>query len=494
MYLPSKEETMINQLFVSRPILVLLVLSFFILSCSRGSSEGDPQLKLGVDNKDELEKVLKYYHEIDPDPVKLKAAEHLISSMIYQYSTFEQGVDSLNENYKYVYGIYQKHENSVWLSDSMKQKKVAKADVEHDMTRLSSKFLIRQIESAYETYDRYEWCKLYPFEIFCEYILPYKIGRSDTVNWRTYAFKKYSHLLDYSAFKGPEFYYEAERSTSEDSLLVKLEGASGNFTRKLDTNSSTVFELEFHTRWKGYQLFNVHYVNGHYTAANIHIMVDSLIVGNFVFPSTGSWQNVRKDVPPVNFTVALDSGSHTLKVVSLDKDILLDFIYMPEYIYMKFPNSVISDGQYYLTNSFGRLTIDKDSLINETNIKIHPNPSVQWPIRILSKGNNLYQMVFEQDSVLKKALDAFPFGDSDWVLVYNDHGYPNQQWAFIPVGEDGYQIRNKETGKILAYSEKDSVLIQLPVELMRDEYIWYLEKVKNYQDKIEVETMEVRIP
>lgn len=493
MHFPSNEP-MMTQFFINKPLLVLLVLSFFILSCSGGSSdEGDSALELGVVNNDEIEKVLKYYHDIDPNSEKLKAAEYLISSMIDQHSMFESGVDSLNEKYKYAYGIYRKDRNSVLLFDSKNQKGVAKVNADYDLNQLSSKYLIGHIESAYETYERYEWCKLYPFEIFCEYILPYKIGRSDTVNWRTYAFKKYSHLLDYSAFKGPEFYYEAERSTSEDSLLVKLEGASGNFTRKLDTISSSVFGLEFHARWKGYQLFNLHYINGHSTAANIRIMVDSLTVGNFVFPSTGSWQNVDKDVPPVDFTVELDSGNHTLKMISLDKNILLDFIYMPEYMSMKFPNSVISEGQYYLTNSFGRLTIDKDSLINETNIKIHPNPSVQWPIRILSKGDNLYQMVFEQDSVLKKALDAFPFGDSDWVLVYNDHGYPNQQWAFIPVGVDGYQIRNKETGKILAYSEKDSVLIQLPVELMRDEYIWYLEKVKNYQDKIEVDTMEVRI-
>lgn len=493
MHFPTNEPV-ITQFFINKHLLVLFVLSFFILSCSPRSSETDQALEMAEDKKNEIERVLKYYHEIDPNSEKLKAAEYLIFSMIHQYSIFGYGVDSLNKNYKYAYEIYRKDRDAVSLSDFMNQKGVANVNADYDLKQFSSKYLISQIESAYEIYERYEWCKWYPFEVFCEYILPYKIGYTDTVTWRSYASKKYGHLLDYVVFKGPESYHEAERSANEDSLIVKLEGASGNFTRKLDTNSSTVFELEFHTRWKGYQLFNVHYVNGHYTAANIHIMVDSLIVGNFVFPSTGSWQNVRKDVPPVNFTVALDSGSHTLKVVSLDKDILLDFIYMPEYIYMKFPNSVISDGQYYLTNSFGRLTIDKDSLINETNIKIHPNPSVQWPIRILSKGNNLYQMVFEQDSVLKKALDAFPFGDSDWVLVYNDHGYPNQQWACIPVGEDGYQIRNKETGKILAYSEKDSVLIQLPVELMRDEYIWYLEKVKNYQDKIEVETMEVRIP
>src|SRR5690606_23603035 len=248
MHFPSN-ETMTTQFFNNKPLRVFFVLSFFILSCSPNSSETEQSLELTGDKKDELEKVLKYYHEIDPNSEKLKAAEYLTSSIIYQYSMFGYGIDSLNDNYKYVYGIYRNGRNAISPSDSMEQKRADKPDAEHYLEQLSSNYLINQIESAYETYERYEWCKWYPFEIFCEYILPYKIGRSDTVTWRTYASEKYGHLLDYSAFKGPESYYEAEQGTNEDSLIVKLEGASGNFTRNLHKDSSSVFKLDFHTRW-----------------------------------------------------------------------------------------------------------------------------------------------------------------------------------------------------------------------------------------------------
>lgn len=465
-----------NHFFNCRCLFWLFVISVLVASCDPWSSQTEQALKLAGDNRAELERVLSYYHEIDPDPLKLKAAEYLISNMLYEYSRFGAGADSLNETYQYVYGIYMKDRNSVFMADSVKQRLAAKIDADYDLKRLSSNYIISQIESAFDTYTRFDWCKLYPFEIFCEYILPYKIGHSDTTNWRSYAYEKYGPLLNYSAFKGPDSYYEAE-TFGEDSLTVRVDGASGNYTHRLAKDSLLAFELDFHTKWNGYQLFNIHYLNGHSTAANIQIMVDSLVIGDFIFPSTGNWAKVDKDVPPVEFTVQLDSGNHMLKMMALDKSILLDFIYLPEYIYMKFPEAVITEGKYCLTNSFGRLTIAEDSLINEKNIKIYANPSKEWPIKIVAKDNNLYQLLFEASGITK-ALDAFPFGDSDWVLTYNDHGYANQQWALIPMERGGYQIRNKETGKILAYSEKDSILVQLPIELMRDEFIWRLEKVE----------------
>lgn len=466
-----------NYSIINKAFLALFVICFTMLSCNPWSSETNKALKLAGDNRDELEKVLRYYHEVAPDSLKLKAAEYLISNMLYQYSRFGAGVDSLNESYKYVYGIYIKDRNSVFMSDSIRQRLNAELDAEYDLKRMSSKYLISQIESAFDTYHRFDWCKMYPFEIFCEYILPYKIGNADTVNWRSYAYAKYRPFLDNYAFKRPDSYYEAEAFCNVDSLIVKVDEASGFYTRKLGKDSLSMFEMDFHTKWKGYQLFNIHYLNGHATAANIRIMVDDIVIGDFIFPATGKWQKVDRDVPPIDFTVQLDSGNHTVKMIALDKHILLDFFYLPEYIYMKFPESAITEGKYYLTNSFGSLTIAEDTLMNEKNINIYANPSKEWPVKIIVKENNLYQLLFEDSSVVK-AIDAFPFGDSDWVLTFNDHGFANQQWAFIPMDKGGYQIRNRETGKILAYSEKDSILVQLPVELMRDEFIWYLEKVK----------------
>jgi hypothetical protein len=467
--------SILTKILNSKTGAILILLLVLIASCSPWSSETRQALKMAGDNRAELEKVLEYYHKVNPDPLKLKAAEYLISNMLYQYSRFGAGVDSLNESYKYVYGIYIKDRNSVLMSDSVYGKRTARIDVEFDLKRISSNYLITQIESAFETYNRHEWSKMYPFEIFCEYILPYKIGHSDTAYWRSFAYEKYGPLLDYAAFKGSTSHYEAEKYGKIDLLIVKVEGASGNATRKLGKDSLQMFELDFHTNSKGYQLFNIHYINGHSTGATIRVMVDDLIIGDFIFPSTGKWHKVDKDVPPVDFTALLDAGKHTLKMIALDKSILLDFIYLPEYIFMKFPESVITEGTYFFSNSFGRITIAEDSLINENNISIYPDPLKEWPIKIVAKDDNLYQLLFE-DSGLVKAIDAFPFGESEWLITYNDHGFQNQLWSFIPLESGGYQIRNKETGRILAFSEKDSILVQLPVELMRDEFAWHLKK------------------
>src|SRR5690606_2576022 len=219
---------------------------------------------------------------------------------------------------------------------------------------------------------------------------------------------------------------------------------------------------------------------GHTNAANVRLMIDNVSVGDFAFPATGDWQKIDKEIPPVSFTFELDSGKHVLEMVALDKDILIDYLHVPEFIRMKLPEATIPEGEYYLSSPFGRVAVEGDSLINEGGLKVRQDG---WPVKLAAKDGNLYQIVLE-GGTLRKAIDAFPFGDSDWVLVYNDHGYQNQQWAFIPVEKGGYQIRNKETGKILAYSETDSTLVQLPVGAMKDAYAWQLEKVGDHIDTV----------
>lgn len=57
-----------------------------LTSCSPWPSEVNRALKLAGENRAELEKVLQYYHTIQPDSLKLKAAEFLISNMDAHFS------------------------------------------------------------------------------------------------------------------------------------------------------------------------------------------------------------------------------------------------------------------------------------------------------------------------------------------------------------------------------------------------------------------------
>lgn len=463
-----------------------------LFSCSPWSSETRQALNKAGENRGELEKVLTYYAEVNPDTQKLKAAEYLISNMTYQYSRFGSGVDSLNEVYELVYGINLQDRNSVFLSDSMKQKRRGQIEADYDVKRLSSGYLIQQIEAAFDTYHRYEWTKKYPFEIFCEYVLPFKIGHSDTTSWRDFSYKKYGHLLNYSVFENSGSIYEAEEHGKIDSLRLTVDGASANAVRKVGRDSLQIFEMVFSTKNSGYQQFNIHYLNGHTTGANIRVLIDNTLIGDFIFQATGGWDAINKDIPRVDFSARLDSGKHTIKLIALDKFVLLDFIDIPDCIYMKFPESIIPEGKYYFSNSFGKITIPADSLINENNVSIYPEPAKEWPISVVAKDDNLYQLLLK-DSDMVKAIDAFPFGESEWVISYNDHGYSNQQWAFIPMNGGGYQIRNKETGRILAFSGKDSILIQLPEDKMRDEFVWHLKKVKEPDSENREATYDVSI-
>lgn len=474
---------MSNNFIVNRYFLIPLVLAAFC-SCKPWSSETEAALKLAGENRVQLEKVLRYYNEVDPDPMKFKAAEYLIANMTYRYTIFGPAIDSLNKGYEYVYGVYTKDRNPVFSSDSVQRMMKGEKDAEYDLKRLSADQLIEQIEAAFEACERFEWCKAYPFELFCEYILPYKIGNSDPVDWRRYAYEKYGDLLDHAAFDGTNAYFEAEHFATDEAFKVAVADASEQYVYHLQEGQEPL-EIEFEIQQEGVHIFNVHYMNGHSTAGKVRIMIDSLTVGDWLFPATGDWQKIDKEIPPVSFTQNLHPGKHRLKLITVDKDIFIDFVHIPEYIKMKLPEAAIPEGTYYLSNSFGRITVDNDTLINEGGLKVRANSPEDWPVKLVALDGNLYQIALERNG-LKKAIDAFPFGDSDWVLVYNDHGYQNQQWAFIPADNGGYQVRNKETGKILAYSEADSSLIQLPADSMRTAYAWHLEKVGEWADTIDM--------
>lgn len=61
----------------------LVLILFF--SCTK-NSELETALQFAGDNRAELEKVLSHYSKKTADSLKLRAAEFLISNMVYHYS------------------------------------------------------------------------------------------------------------------------------------------------------------------------------------------------------------------------------------------------------------------------------------------------------------------------------------------------------------------------------------------------------------------------
>jgi hypothetical protein len=398
--------------------------------------------------------------------------------MLFQYSRYGEGVDSLGEVYSTVYGAYLEDRNTIMMSDSLRRKSQRfKSEAQFDLKRITAKYLIDQIESAFKAYHRYEWSRQYSFEMFCEYILPYHIKNSDTTRWRDYAYEKYGPLMEYASYYDAKSKFELESYAFTKSNRVRQTSASNQWVYNLVVGDTLHFKYDANKTGK--HLFQVHYFSGHKLGSKVNVLLNDKVFETRVFPSTGSWNTIDENVPPISVSLELDSGMNTLSFVGADRNVWLDFIEIPEYVYMKFPESLIEGGNYYLSTSFGQLYVPGDTLINETSIKLDPNRIEADFVEVVPKDGNLYQFVLHQKNGPHKAIDAFPFDQRDWMLVYEHHGYENQSWGLIPQKNGGYQIRNKQTGRIMAYRETDSTLVQLHPDEMKDEDIWFLHKAPN---------------
>ncbi|MDR1340495.1 MAG: transglutaminase-like domain-containing protein [Prevotellaceae bacterium] len=139
-------------------------------------------------NRKELGKVLKHYSQNSADSLKLRAAEFLIVNMPGKYSEY-----------------YDAPWNDVatvrlrWTSSSDKQRvldtyKIGELVVQEDITCITAEYLINNIELAFKVWQERPWGKHIPFDVFCEEILPYRVGTEPLENWREKALASFADL------------------------------------------------------------------------------------------------------------------------------------------------------------------------------------------------------------------------------------------------------------------------------------------------------------
>ncbi|WP_455963029.1 transglutaminase domain-containing protein [Bacteroides bouchesdurhonensis] len=157
-------------------------------------------LQQAGENRTELEKVLSHYQTEPTDSLKYKAACFLIENMPYytyykgkqleQYLTYYtllqetrgMGISPnlLVDSIHYMYGAFQ--------LDSLQSCK--------DIETVDSAYLCNNIEWAFKVWQEQPWGKHVSFAVFCEYLLPYRIGDETLSSWREDIYRKYNPLLD----------------------------------------------------------------------------------------------------------------------------------------------------------------------------------------------------------------------------------------------------------------------------------------------------------
>lgn len=147
-------------------------------------------------NRQELEKVLHRYQENPADSLKYKAACFLIKNMAFYSYPVAKWLDDYKTYYIWLKDCPDKA--PIEIADSVKNifGLMGKLETKRDIMEVDSAYLCHNIEWAFKVWKEQPWGKNIPFDMFCEYLLPYRIDDEPLTYWREEYYEKYNSLLD----------------------------------------------------------------------------------------------------------------------------------------------------------------------------------------------------------------------------------------------------------------------------------------------------------
>ena len=170
--------------------------SIVMIQCSGPVSRLERALQAAGSNRHELEQVLYRYSSDPADSLKYRAAVFLIENMPgHSYYEGEQ-LDRYLEYYPVLRTMMQAGKAPQAAADSITCKygifDQSKLKLLYDVATVDSAYLCNNIEWAFKVWHEQPWGKNIPFEDFCEYLLPYRVGNETLPEWRDKYYKKYN--------------------------------------------------------------------------------------------------------------------------------------------------------------------------------------------------------------------------------------------------------------------------------------------------------------
>jgi len=169
----------------------LLIVSV-IVGCSTYPPDVRSTLLFAGDNRAELEKVLKHYSQHEADSLKYKAACFLIGNMRYHYTQNDEQLDRFRRYILDTVPTQQTYTNF--------QQKYGKLNSRYDITFdaqvITADYLIRNIDFSFRLWEGTPWGNHYSFDVFCEELLPYRIGNEPIEDWKEVYYNRYQAMLD----------------------------------------------------------------------------------------------------------------------------------------------------------------------------------------------------------------------------------------------------------------------------------------------------------
>lgn len=388
--------------------------------------------------KDNVEQEVLSYFEKQHNPEKLKAAQYLLTNMKGHYSLSGPNYD------KYVQIL---HEISILpgdkrngaIMDHMNYRKVGDTfSMEKDDSTLTAEYLINHIEYAYAVWEKVPWRKDYSFDIFCEYVLPYRIENERQSNWIRLFHEAFSGIFDELYFIGGTIYKAADYYKDTSQYLLMPDGDSTTLVKLNPKKNSITFD-NIKIDKDGEKWIRIQYTSG-LDSAKIKLVINkkdtiikSLNTAGSLFCYPGHQVRIRQPFHKGINTIEVSVQSHPIGLDYLD-------IIPVEKFYRNTPDFRLTDGATYAIYN-----VSNDHALDVTH-----KSSQQFNIQNMDYGFFVFRTK-EVKNTLELAWN--PYFSLDTLKQATFSGRDNQQWAIIPAGNDHYKIISKVNGKCIELAQ-----------------------------------------
>ena len=166
-----------------KPLYYSIIGLILFCSCKQTNATLEQALRMAGENRQELEQVLNHYSQRPADSLKLQAARFLIENMPGHYTLEGDRINECREKIQAdtttTYFTRKILEISITFMPQIQKASLRLEDVQH----IKADFLIRHIDRSFEKLEQLSWLHDLPFDLFLEYILPYRVAHERLDLW-----------------------------------------------------------------------------------------------------------------------------------------------------------------------------------------------------------------------------------------------------------------------------------------------------------------------
>ncbi|MBQ3148419.1 MAG: hypothetical protein IJB87_03540 [Alistipes sp.] len=167
-------------------IYAVIISVIIVTACGNYDYDVEKALRYATGNRSELESVLHHYRKVDIDEQKFKAACYLIKHMPYHRSYPAEAYAEYCREMDSLFRDVEKGDTTIAAkATSVSKKYEERLAPIFDILEIKADYLIHNIDYSFEQWQQSPFLQHLDFDMFCEYVLPYKCLEFQPMNnWK----------------------------------------------------------------------------------------------------------------------------------------------------------------------------------------------------------------------------------------------------------------------------------------------------------------------